>query len=443
LLQNPTIFDIAIFGIGSIMFSLATIYSWITILNKSFNLKDKNFIFGLIISSIVTGTMTLYLAQEVKMSLMMLILIIINYLFFSKNMKNAIIGVTLSELIIMISEFIFVLLSTVLGYDMNDISSTAVGQTIINSTISLISFLIINFIKNFKLYISIIKSAQNIQKRELFTSVTLLFAIAIITTLASYLNWNSTLVLTINMIIVFIFIVLMLKFMNTKNNLESISNKYETSIMSLKEYETLINKNRVNNHENKNQLLMIRSMLVDKTKKDKIIDYIDQLVDNKIKDNEKIMYKTAKIPEGGLRATIYSKLCKMDDLNIKYKLDISNDIRTTDLIDLGDELTLNICKILGVFLDNAIEAVEHLRKKDIIIEVYTMDGNINIDVTNNFKGIIDINSVGKIGYTTKKGDNHGYGLSLVKQIIDENKEFLKNKTQVKNGYFYQTLTIKM
>ena len=157
MLQNPTIFDIAIFGIGSIMFSLATIYSWITILNKSFNLKDKNFIFGLIISSIVTGTMTLYLAQEVKMSLMMLILIIINYLFFSKNMKNAIIGVTLSELIIMISEFIFVLLSTVLGYDMNDISSTAVGQTIINSTISLISFLIINFIKNFKLYISIIK----------------------------------------------------------------------------------------------------------------------------------------------------------------------------------------------------------------------------------------------------------------------------------------------
>ncbi len=444
MLENPTFFDVLLLGIGTFLTLLVTVFMWIKMSKETSSLEIKNIIIGLIIMLISISTMTIFMPKSIRMIFTILVLVSVNYLFFSKNIKNAIITVTISQLIIMTSEFVFAILGTILlNNTIQSLTNSAIGQTIINIGVSLISFIIFTITKNFKLYVSTIQSAQNIQKRELFTSVILLFALAITTTLASYLNWDSMLVLTINMIIVFIFIVLMLKFMNTKNNLDSISNKYETSITSLKEYETLINKNRINNHENKNQLLIIRSMLVDKTKKDKVIDYIDKLVDDKIKDNEKIMYKTAKIPEGGLRATIYSKLCKMDDLKIKYNLDISNDIRTADLIDLGDELTLNICKILGVFLDNAIEAVEHLRKKNIRIEIYIMDGNIHIEITNNFKGPIDIESIGKTGYTTKNGDNHGYGLSLVKQIIDENKHILENKTEINKDNFSQTLIIKM
>jgi len=444
LLQNPTILDIAISVIGISFTLLVTTFMWIKMLKEVKCLETKKIIIGFTVMLLLITITTIFMPKSIKLIFTILVLVIVNYFFFSKNIKDTVIGVSASQFIIIFSEFLFAVIGNVLlNGGMEALADSTIGQLVINMIISLISLVIFTIISNFKLYISIIRSAQNIQKRELLTSVALLFALAIITTTASYMKWNSMMVLTINMMIVFIFIVLMLKFMNTKNNLDSISNKYETSITSLKEYETLINKNRVNNHENKNQLLMIRSMLVDKTKKDKIIDYIDKLVDNKIKDNEKIIYKTAKIPEGGLRATIYSKLCKMDDLNIKYKLDISNDIRTKDLIDLGDELTLNICKILGVFLDNAIEAVEHLRKKDIIIEVYTIDGNINIDITNNFKGIIDLENIGKTGYTTKKGDNHGYGLSLVKQIIEENKDILENKTAVNNDYFSQSLTIKM
>lgn len=444
MLENPTFFDILLLGIGTFLTLLVTVFMWIKMSKETSSLEIKNIIIGLIIMLISISTMTIFMPKSIRMIFTILVLVSINYLFFSKNIKNAIINVAISQFIIMFSEFIFIILSTVLikgGIDSLAISSH--GNLIINSFITLISFIMFIIITNFKTSIITIKSAENIQKRELFTSISLLFTLAIITTAASHLRWASIYVLTINMIIVFIFIVLMLKFMNTKNNLDSISNKYETSITSLKEYETLINKNRINNHENKNQLLIIRSMLVDKTKKDKVIDYIDKLVDDKIKDNEKIMYKTAKIPEGGLRATIYSKLCKMDDLKIKYNLDISNDIRTADLIDLGDELTLNICKILGVFLDNAIEAVEHLRKKTIRIEIYIMDGNIHIEITNNFKGPIDIESIGKTGYTTKNGDNHGYGLSLVKQIIDENKHILENKTEINKDNFSQTLIIKM
>ena len=88
-----------------------------------------------------------------------------------------------------------------------------------------------------------------------------------------------------------------------------------------------------------------------KNKEKNIVEHIDALIDNKIKDNEKIMTKTSKIPEGGLRATIYSKLCVIEKNKIDYNLDIAKDVRTVDLINLDEELILNICKILGVFME--------------------------------------------------------------------------------------------
>ena len=154
------------------------------------------------------------------------------------------------------------------------------------------------------------------------------------------------------------------------------------------------------------------------------------------------MRKTFKIPEGGLRAIIYGKLCKMDELRIKYSLDIARDVRTVDLINMDEEIVLNICKILGVFLDNAIEAVKNLKEKQITIEIYLMDGKLCIDITNNFEGKLELDKLDKEKYTTK-GKNHGYGLSLVKQIINDNSNIFENEKSISRNTFTQKLKIKM
>ena len=204
----------------------------------------------------------------------------------------------------------------------------------------------------------------------------------------------------------------------------------------------MIDKFRVDTHENKNEFLTIRNMIKDNNDKDTVIKYIDKLVDNKIKDNDKIMKKTAKIPEGGLRATIYSKLCLMDKLKIKYNLNISREVRTTDLINLDEDLVLKICKILGVFLDNAIEAVKGLKKKEISIDMYTIEDSLCIDITNNFKGNLELDKITNIKYTTK-GDGHGYGLTLVNKLLEEEQGRLENEKSINRDTFTQTLKIKM
>ena len=93
-------------------------------------------------------------------------------------------------------------------------------------------------------------------------------------------------------------------------------------------------------------------------------------------------------------------------------------------------------------MDNAIEAVIKLRKKEINIELYVIDDELYIDITNNFKGEIDLYKIGHERHTTK-GEEHGYGLLLVNKIISENKRYLDNEKSISGDYFTQTLKIRL
>ena len=65
--------------------------------------------------------------------------------------------------------------------------------------------------------------------------------------------------------------------------------------------------------------------------------------------------------------------------------------------------------------------------------------NIVFKIYNTYKGKIDIEKVGT-GYTSK-GKGHGYGLRLVKDIINENKVF-DISHDLEDNYFVSSLYIK-
>lgn len=394
-----------------------------------------------ILMNILTALLNYTLPKSIRLVAIFTYLIIINYWFITKNINKSIILVLISQFILIISEFLFILISSpLLGRNIYDFSESTSGFLILNIFITVISILIIKTGITKKIYLKIMRIFENINLNETFLYSSLIIFTITISTVESHIRLALPIVLATNIIMAIVFILIIFKFTYVKSNLDNINKKYQTSITSLKEYETMIDKFRVDTHENKNELLTIRNMI--KSNDKKTVEYIDKLVDNKIKDNEKIMYQTSKIPEGGLRATIYSKLCVMDKYKIKYKLDTSKDVRTVDLINLDEELILNICKILGVFMDNAIEAVIKLRKKEINIELYVIDDELYIDITNNFKGEIDLYKIGHERHTTK-GEEHGYGLLLVNKIISENRRNLDNEKSISGDYFTQTLKIRL
>ena len=126
----------------------------------------------------------------------------------------------------------------------------------------------------------------------------------------------------------------------------------------LEEYERIIKEYRIINHENKNQLSTIKGLTSNK----KVKKYIDEILNYKDTENEMLIKQALLIPTGGLRGLIYSKLIVMKNKNINYLLNIDKKINNKLMNNITSMKMLDICQIIGVYLDNSIEAVENINE---------------------------------------------------------------------------------
>lgn len=246
---------------------------------------------------------------------------------------------------------------------------------------------------------------------------------------------NPKILMFMSMFISITSFILVCLFFKVKDDYYKVRDKYNSSLLSLKELEKVLSDYRVDNHENKNHLLTIRNM----TKNKKVTTFIDSILDNKLKDNQSIMHETSIIPSGGLRGLVYSKMLVMENKNIDCELDVAKAVRTIELLDYGEDTMLDICKIVGIFLDNAIEEVDNLEDKYIIIEMFVEHDIFTISITNTFDNTKEKDNIYKIGFSTK-GGSHGYGLSLVRKIVGINNK-LKTHHEITNNEFTQILEV--
>lgn len=431
--------QVVLYFVGGLFVTIFHICCWYKLLGVDVNLKQSKFYVSLLVLCVFGTILAFTVPKYMKIIItIVLYLLMINFYLFEKDLKKSLCMVLISQIIVMISELILVItISLLFKSSIETFSMTMMGGLLINLFIAILSFMFL-IPKSIKTIFNYLDSSMDfMKKKEVLTYCIMIIAVAIISTAESYMNFPTEVVLTTNTIMALIFIFMVVKFAKSEDKYNRVNSKYQTSITSLNEYGNILDKYRVVTHENKNQLLTIQKMTKDKN----VIKYIDALLDEKIKDNEKVMNKTFKIPDGGFRSIIYAKVCKIDELKIKYKLNIANDVKTVDLINMNEYLVRDACTILGVYLDNAIEAVKELKKKNIFIEIYVMDNYLCFDITNNFEGVLDISKIVKPKYTTK-GEGHGYGLALVNKISEEN-ENIKNECEVVNNMITQRVKIKM
>lgn len=431
-------FIIKILGVFFITF--VSVYNLYKISNKKFNFKDKKLYICFL--CLMAFALINYMNSNayIRIVLITLSLVIFYKIVFNESVQKCILVPFLSQFIIMISEMIFaIIISFIFEMDNNAIINTQFGQNLSNLLIAIISMLLVQIPIVRKLYKFLLKITDKLKNIQLISFSIVIIVIANILTMLLYYRVEFKYLLIFNTVLTIFFFCVILYMLKTKNSYIKMYDKYNTTLNSLKEYEDILDKYRVSNHENKNQLLTIRNMLP-KTDKETIV-YIDQIVENKLKDNDKILFDVSIIPAGGLRGLIYSKILTMKELNIDYELEISNKVKTVDLISLDESLVLDICQIIGVYLDNAIEEVSKLDEKYINIEMYIDTIYLIISISNNYNGKIELDKIDKQGYTSK-GSGHGYGLTLVNEIIKNNKK-LENERAVSSDTFTQILKIKM
>lgn len=363
------------------------------------------------------------------------------YIFICRDVKKSIVLTLFSESLYILSEIIFSIIMLLIFRDnLPLVMNKYFGSLLTNFCISSIAFFEFMLPMSKKIY----NFLFNIILKIKTISITLLTFVLIVSVnifLATpYYKTNTLLIVIINSVLLLVYTVIILKFIQAKNRYIDISDKYSLSEASLKEVQNNVNRLMALNHENKNQLITIRTMVANKDKD--ILKNIDAIVDQKIKDDKELKIRTSVISNTMLGSLIYSKLLTMKENNINHNLHISKAINKSHLINLGDKTNVDICKIVGVYLDNAIEAVMEVDVKEINIDLYLEDAYFCISIANTFKGKVNLDTITDYGYTTKS-NGHGYGLSLVKEVIKDNNALSSKTDIIDNKVFVQNLKIKM
>lgn len=211
--------------------------------------------------------------------------------------------------------------------------------------------------------------------------------------------------------------------------------EYDNLLSFIKKYEVEIDNQRMLRHETKNQLLTIKSKIIDKEKDSAVVDYIDEIIHDDRKVNHSEYAKLKYLPSNGIRGLFYFKMSLAEDKGIKMSVSISKDIENSILGSLDSSNFNQIGKVLGVYLDNAIEGAIDSEKKLIGIEAFKNGDKIIFVISNSYNPDTRLNG------RSSKGVGRGYGLLLAGNIIKGN-AMLSDVTEITEELYIKKLIIK-
>ncbi|WP_010631760.1 sensor histidine kinase [Sporolactobacillus vineae] len=182
----------------------------------------------------------------------------------------------------------------------------------------------------------------------------------------------------------------------------------------LKDLEENFNLLRSFKHDYQN-LLLSMEMYIEEKDLDGLQRYFNEL---KISSNRELnqipeYYKAlTAVSDKAVKGILLAKIVKANDSGAAVSLEVTG---TPSFPEKDYEMV----RILGILLDNAIEASMQSDKPIIRVAIIAKKDDVELSIANSYRrdGEIEINRIFQRGYTTKK-DNSGIGLYTVKQIID-------------------------
>lgn len=389
--------------IGSLLLCVTSVYMWRILYNEKYNYKNfKNYLV-LIILIIFTSFNHIFVNNFVKVFTVTFALVLSNYFIFKKKINEIIIAPLITQFIVFISESILLIIANfIFSLTSNDLMSMCYGTIGINIIVFLLSLFLIRLKCVKKLYKFLVGTTDNISTKTLVLVLSVVIVMTNFYAASQYYRMNSKYMLIINSSFIIIYSFIVFKMLEQKNRYIKISNKYNMTNTTLKELEQNVTRLKITNHENKNQLLTIRNMIKKGEDSKSLIKHIENIVNTKIKDDETLMLQTSTITNSMISSIVYSKMLTMKENDVDVDLIISRDIKDLYLSDIPDELAVEVCKIIGVYLDNALEEVSKYEEKIINIEFYAEKKTLCIAISNNFEGEIDFEKMDNPGYTTKE-----------------------------------------
>ena len=421
---------------GVLYFVLYSYLFCTMVCKESFKINLKFIILSLIMSCLQCVVMSCGL-NYLRPYLMHILSFIMLKILYNQKFIKTLLGLLIIFFMSFVAEFTFVGLCMLI-FNVN--FSVAINNFIYYLFFNFSIFIITYFISKNRLTINLIDHIiEWYNQNEYKSLIFFVFLISIILTFVLYNNFINILpkylfvIANLFFIAVFVFIIGFFKEKTSKNK---IIYEYDQLLDYIQTYEKLLDEKSKNQHEYKNQLAVIRLMVKNK----KTIEYIDSLLDNETEEDLEIENKLMYIPKGGLKGLIHYKIDAMKKKKLNIFIDVSSELKDSKYWLNCDKNLQSVSKILGVYLDNAIEASENSKEKYIIFEVYVEDKNTVFKISNTFSNKIYMDKIDKEGYSTK-GEGKGYGLALAKDLIEKT-DCLSQSREISGIYYIQKLYVK-
>lgn len=402
-----------------------------TIANIKFVRKDYIFITGIIILSAILYNV--YASQA-----LVLVVIMIIILFYSKVRWYSIVIVLMSTLLSYLTNFITVVISLYTEDIIHNIYLFTIFHLLIYIILSLI---LAHLFKH--LLIKLRYIYLYISKRYYFI-ISFVLAIAFIyfyiisqTNLQENNSLKFYAIIFVSVIVFLSLVILLLsafalREMKYKRKLQEIEAYYEYTLR----IESINNEMRKFRHDYVNILTTLSDYIREddmpglrKYFNENIVPMKDKLKTRSIKMNGIEKLKVREI-----KGLITTKIIQAQEKRIPISIEVPDEI---DRIDMN---TVELSRIIGIIVDNAIEASENLEEPLINIAFIDNEESVTFIVMNKCSDDIPkIHELFEQGFSTK-GDNRGLGLSTLKELTDSNENVLLD-TVIENGYFVQKVEI--
>ena len=402
--------------------------------NNEIKLRSIRSVFIIIIFSLLI-TINTNLNNSYSRAFISYVFIMINYyLIYNENFNVVFIKGTICYFLTLLFEILFSIALVPTGIiSLESFDKNIILKICFSFLTVLLPFILLS-IKKLKIFLNKLIKALD---RPIITTIVMTSSLIFASTLAyKFVAEFSSKVYIDNIILIIFFISLLALIIHNRFVINNEVRKTEELLELITKYEKKNDEYRAYKHELLNNLLALKSIKNKNTKEfDSSLDELISLYNTKSSGIKNIY----KLPSG-LKCIVYYKLNDIDEDKYNVNVNISKQV-SINLEKVDHKEYMSLCKIMGIVLDNAIEAMKNSEGKTLNIDVYKEKDNVIIEVDNTFdKSTTDITKIYNKNYSTK-GKNRGLGLYLANLLL-KNSKYLHMEQRIINEYFNTKIYVK-
>ena len=301
-------------------------------------------------------------------------------------------------------------------------------RLIYSCTLYLLSYILYKIINKYNINISLISKMQRKNINPLLINFIIgIIAIALQVYIATiYIDILPLSIIIINIIVLLLYFSISMYSLSRTNKLEITTEKLEEEKLYNKTITILYDNIRGFKHDFNNIVQAIGGY-ISTNNIDGLKDYYSDLLTDCQKVNNLAILNPELINNPAVYSLLTSKYHKAEELGIKMNFEVFLDLESLNI------KTYDLTRMLGILLDNAIEASEKCKEKEINI-IIRKDNKANrqLFIIENTYSNKDVNTdrIFEKGYTSKPTEqdnkNHGLGLWEVRQILKKNNNLNNN-----------------